>query len=124
MKRLFSCIGCLAFALLTFTADASMDVHRKKTGGGPLLSGTKSKVYPNPSSLGTTIYYQAEKDGFIRMSLYTVQGKYLGQLFNGLVESGNRYHVELNKDMLDSGLYYYTIESDDSVIQERLEIVR
>lgn len=124
MKGYFTYTFCLAVSLLTFTADASMDVYRKKAGGAPLLSGNRSKAYPNPLRFGTTIYYQADKDGFIRMNLYTAQGTYLGQLFNGLVEAGNRYHVALNADMLDSGIYYYTIESADSVIQERLEIVR
>jgi hypothetical protein len=124
MKRLFSCTGCLAFALLTFAADASVDVYRKKFVHHPVSSGTSSKAYPNPFSYETTIFYQADFDGFVRMNLYSTQGKFLGQLFNGLVERGNRYQVDLNADRLNAGIYYYTIESDNSVIQERLEIVR
>lgn len=109
---------------LTMTALGGTDAvqHRPYTGGKTTREVTSA--YPNPFTVNTTIFYSAPEDAFVRVKLYNVQGKLMGQLYDDLVEKGATYQFELDGSRMTPGVYYYTIETEKSVLHQRLELVR
>ncbi|MBK9638772.1 MAG: T9SS type A sorting domain-containing protein [Bacteroidetes bacterium] len=70
------------------------------------------------------MFYSAREDAFVKVKLYTNQGKLMGQIFDDLVEKGATYQFELDGRKLLPGVYYYTIETDKKIIHQRIELIR
>lgn len=109
---------------LSLAAYAGVDgvQHRPFTSGKS--PGEVTSAYPNPFKENTTIFYSAPEDAFVRVKLYNGQGKLMGQLYDDLVEKGATYQFELDGSRMIPGVYYYTIETEKSVLHQRLELVR
>lgn len=88
-----------------------------------IMEGSTS-AYPNPFNENTTIFYSAREDAFVKVKLYTNQGKLMGQIFDDLVEKGATYQFELDGRKMLPGVYYYTIETDKKIIHQRIELIR
>lgn len=84
----------------------------------------ESMAYPNPFITNTTIFYNPAASGEVAIRLYTGSGQLVGELFNDRVISGQYYQFELNGSELNPGVYYYTIESNNGIFHQRLELVR
>lgn len=110
--------------IISFQSKGSVEgvPHRPKA---PLqfMEGSTS-AYPNPFNENTTIFYSAKEDAFVKVKLYTNQGKLMGQLFDDLVEKGATYQFELDGRRMLPGVYYYTIETDKKIIHQRIELIR
>lgn len=81
-------------------------------------------AYPNPFSEGTTIFYTPVNNETITVKLYRSSGQLLGELFDDAVEKGEMYRFELNGEDLLPGVYYYTIESGNNILHQRIERTR
>ncbi|MBK7683979.1 MAG: T9SS type A sorting domain-containing protein [Bacteroidetes bacterium] len=88
-----------------------------------IVEGSTS-AYPNPFNENTTIFYSAREDAFVKVKLYTNQGKLMAQIFDDLVEKGATYQFELDGRKMLPGVYYYTIETDKKIIHQRIELIR
>ncbi|MDP8227249.1 MAG: T9SS type A sorting domain-containing protein, partial [Candidatus Celaenobacter polaris] len=68
--------------------------------------------FPNPTKNSTTILYLLKKSSHVRISIYNIKG----QLVNTLVETTKpkgEYSVFYNTKELNSGVYFYKIQTDD-----------
>ncbi len=83
-----------------------------------------TSAYPNPFTDNTTIFYLAEQDAFIKVKLFNNQGGFMGQIYDNMVEKGGTYQFVLDGSRMLPGVYFYTIESEKSVIHRRIELVR
>lgn len=70
--------------------------------------------YPNPFNPTTKITYDILKPGNIKLIVYDVTGKQVKILFNAFVQSGE-YESEFNAFDLPSGVYYYSLETDQQM---------
>lgn len=81
-------------------------------------------AYPNPFDQYTTLTYRSEKTEFVRIALYTSQGKFVGEIFDDLMEGGAVYQFQLTGEDLESGVYWCSIETKKEILRQKLEIVR
>lgn len=79
--------------------------------------------YPNPFNPSTTISFELSQAGNVQLSLYDISGRLVMNLFNGYSEAGyNTYR--LNAQNLSSGVYYYTLKTDNFTQTKKLAIVK
>lgn len=71
-------------------------------------ANTKIKVFPNPASNATTISYEVETKGKVRIELRDEAGNILKVLEDNFKETG-AYKIEVDLSEMQSGVYYYTI---------------
>lgn len=100
------------------TGEAQMSrIDAKSTS--PILS----QNYPNPFFYGTSIEYETENAGFIKLSIFDQQGRKIFQLVNEFHLPG-RYSVEFNANSLPEGLYYYSIRDRNNIITRKMVLKR
>jgi hypothetical protein len=67
--------------------------------------------YPNPFNSQTKIKFQVPKDGDVRLRIYDVSGKEVGEILNNHLRAGV-YESNWNAGYLASGVYFYLLESN------------
>lgn len=67
--------------------------------------------YPNPFNSQTKIKFQVPKDGLVRLRIYDVSGKEVGEILNSSLRAGT-YEANWNAGYLSSGVYFYLLESN------------
>ena len=70
-----------------------------------------SRSYPNPFSNFTTISYNLQEAGNIEISIFSVDGRHVTNLFSGYQQKGS-YSVVWRPTGLESGVYFYIISSN------------
>ncbi len=70
-----------------------------------------SQNYPNPFNPNTTINFSIPKSGNVLLRVYNVLGQQVRTLINGFMESG-LHTVNFNAQGLESGLYFYKLETE------------
>jgi aminopeptidase N len=79
--------------------------------------------YPNPFNPSTTIEYTIPQNGFVSLKVFNVLGKEVATLVNGQNESG-KHKVEFDASSLNSGVYFYRIESGNFVETKKLVLLK
>ena len=78
---------------------------------------TLSQNYPNPFNPGTTIEFGLPKEGFVKISIYDINGKLVSTLLSE--QRGAGHHIikwnakDKSGNSLTSGIYYYKMEVSD-----------
>ncbi len=68
--------------------------------------------FPNPFNPTTSIQFNLPKDSQVKLSVFNVLGGKVAELLNKKITSG--YHsVHFDASHLNSGLYLYSIQTDD-----------
>lgn len=94
-----------------------------KVGGDPITSitYTKSQIpknyilhqnYPNPFNPNTAISFQLLKAQFVKIKVYDIKGKEIQTLVNEKKNSG-AYEVLFKAEYLSSGIYFYTLQTEN-----------
>lgn len=68
--------------------------------------------YPNPFNPSTKISYSIKEEGLVTLKVYDVLGKEVATLVNENKPEGN-YEVDFNASELPSGMYIYSIQSNE-----------
>jgi hypothetical protein len=79
--------------------------------------------YPNPFNPTTTIKYNITKPGFVTLKVYNVLGQVVATLVNEEQNSGT-YKVDFNASKLASGIYMYTIQSDNGSLTKKMLLLK
>jgi hypothetical protein len=79
--------------------------------------------YPNPFNSTTVIKYQIPVEGNVNISLYNILGERLSILSNEYKSKG-LYSIIFNSDNLPSGVYIYTLETNNQVLTKKLTILK
>ncbi|MEN8251705.1 MAG: M4 family metallopeptidase, partial [Bacteroidota bacterium] len=83
--------------------------------------GNELSVYPNPFNQSTTVSFSSSIEGDVTLILMDITGKKIKELFNGNVESGRLYEVDIKKGILKPGLNYCIMQlSDGTVMTQKL----
>ncbi|HEY5124462.1 MAG TPA: phospholipase D-like domain-containing protein [Ignavibacteria bacterium] len=80
--------------------------------------------YPNPFNPVTNIEFSVSKQAKISIKIYNVLGQEIMTLVNDNFNPGI-YNVKMNSDKLSSGIYYYTMLSENNIIKTlKLTVVK
>ena len=116
---------CLTgFVIFSLHCNGGIDAVQHRPLMESHSSGEVTTAYPNPFTENTTIFYSAPEDAFVRVKLYNNQGKLMGEIYDDVVEKGATYQFELDGTRMLPGVYYYTIETEKSILHQRIELVR
>lgn len=72
------------------------------------------RVYPNPFTEKTDIYFSLKENANVLLSVYSLQGQQLQSLVNGVREKGN-YRVTFDAHKLATGIYFYRLQTGKEV---------
>jgi len=79
--------------------------------------------YPNPFNPTTNIKFSIGKSSEITMSLYDLSGKFVRTIQQGFFLAGD-YNITVNLEDLPAGVYYYTLETSDSKLTQKMVLVK
>ena len=84
----------------------------QQTGNGIPGKFSLKQNYPNPFNPMTKLNFQLPKSGFTRLVISDVTGKTISILVNEELNAGT-YEVDWDASEYSSGVYFYTLTSDD-----------
>jgi len=93
-------------------------------GSASTIEEARIEVYPNPTSGITNVQFTVPEAGNVDLTLYSMDGKKVDQIFNGIVEAGALNVADFNAASLPSGVYLYHLISNDTVLSGRIQITR
>ncbi|MCH8305075.1 MAG: T9SS type A sorting domain-containing protein, partial [Candidatus Marinimicrobia bacterium] len=79
--------------------------------------------YPNPFNPTTIIKYDLTEFSNVKLSIYDINGKLVQTLLNSYMPAG-RYEIEWNASGIASGIYIYSIESGNAVLNKKLILLK
>lgn len=81
------------------------------------------KVYPNPFSDFTNIFYELKSAQNIRLSILDISGKEISVIVDRIVEPGS-YNLQFHSGNLKPGVYVLKLVTNSKIILRKLIIVR
>jgi len=82
-----------------------------------------SQNYPNPFNPTTNINFSIPKSGNVSFKFYNSMGQEVSTYVDGFMEAGI-YHAEFDGSNLSSGIYFYTLKTDDFVETKKMMLVK
>ncbi len=82
-----------------------------------------SPAYPNPFNSSTNFHYTLPEDGFVILSVFSLTGNLVAELFKGYHYAGN-YRVNWNADDIPSGIYLINLTSNRSSLQRKCALLK
>ena len=82
-----------------------------------------SQNYPNPFNPSTTIRFSLAQSGNVKLTVYNLLGEQVAELVNGLKEGGV-HTINFSASELNSGIYFYKLESGDFLKVKKMSLVR
>jgi hypothetical protein len=79
--------------------------------------------YPNPFNPSTIIRYEIPGVTKVSIKIYNVLGKEVATLINK-VQNAGKYEAEWNAENFVSGIYFYTIKSDDFTLTKKMVLIK
>ncbi|MBK7378274.1 MAG: T9SS type A sorting domain-containing protein [Ignavibacteriales bacterium] len=79
--------------------------------------------YPNPFNPTTSIKFDLPKAGNVELTVYDILGRRVKQLLNETKPAGT-YEITFNASKLASGVYIYTIKSNDFTASKKLMLLK
>lgn len=79
--------------------------------------------YPNPFNPVTNIKYSIPKGGNASLILYDVLGNEVSTIVNGYMKAGI-YNAEINGVNLASGVYFYTLKTNEFVSTKKMLLIK
>jgi len=106
-------------------------------GADPVLLSTPSSIdgemvpaetklhqnYPNPFNPTTTIKFDLNSDSVVKLNVYNYNGQMVKSLVDGTMNAGI-HTVEFDASDLCAGVYYYTMEAGNSVMSNKMVLVK
>jgi hypothetical protein len=82
-----------------------------------------SQNYPNPFNPVSTIEYSLPTDGFVSLKVYDVLGREVASSVNEIKVAG-KYSIDFNGSELSSGIYIYTLKSENNILSEKMILLK
>lgn len=79
--------------------------------------------YPNPFNASTTIPFSLAEGGHISIKIYNVAGQLVETVFEGYKDAGH-HTVIWDASTVASGIYFYKLESGESVSIKRMSLIK
>ena len=82
-----------------------------------------SQNYPNPFNPRTEISYEVPSAKLVKLTVYNILGKEMAELVNER-QSPGRYKVSFDASNLTSGVYFYTLSTDNFTETKRMILLK
>jgi D-alanyl-D-alanine carboxypeptidase len=82
-----------------------------------------SQNYPNPFNPTTTINFSIHGQTYVSLKVYDVLGKEVAELVNEERSSGS-YKLDFDASNLSSGIYFYTLKTNHSIISRKMVVIK
>ena len=79
--------------------------------------------YPNPFNPTTNIKYSIPKDLEVSLKIYDVLGNEVSTIVNGFMKAGV-YNAEINGSNLASGVYFYTLKTNEFISTKKMLLIK
>jgi len=79
--------------------------------------------YPNPFNPSTTIKYSVPQRAWISLKIYDITGREVQNVVNEQMNAGN-YEVTFNASKLASGVYFYSLRSNNFVSTKKMLLIK
>ncbi len=80
-------------------------------------------AFPNPLSNYSTIPYKIDHKEYVQINLFDTNGRLIKKLVSKEQESGH-YSVMLNGELLNNGVYYYSLQTLESSITKKIIVIK
>lgn len=87
------------------------------------LQNSLEQNYPNPFNPETNIRFMISKASFVNINLYDINGKVVSNLLKEFMSSGT-YSITFNSSGLSSGIYYYTLSTENFIESKKMVLVK
>jgi hypothetical protein len=104
-------------------SDLQLQLSISELSSNSLNAIDLEQNFPNPSISTTTISYEITTSGIVNLSVYDMFGAEVACIFNGFQTAGS-HSVELNTSHLKTGIYIYTINSNNISTSKRLTVIK
>ena len=84
---------------------------------------TLQQNYPNPFNPATTISYAVNTTGNVELNIYDLLGHKVETLVNEVQSAGN-YQITFDARDLSSGVYIYTLKSAESIMSNKMILLK
>ena len=112
------CSGAVATPVASAPAASALGLTTPSVGRQVVMGN-----YPNPFENQTTIRYQVDQAGPVRMAVYDMSGRRLEVLVNSFQEAGE-YQVEWNASNYPAGIYFARADGADGQLLQVLKLVK
>jgi hypothetical protein len=102
----------------SYTFSEEIRVHNIAPDGFILAQN-----YPNPFNPVTTVHYSLGNKQHVSLKVYDILGNEVANLVNEEKETGS-YKVEFDAGNLSSGIYYYTIITDNFMQTKKMILLK
>jgi len=82
-----------------------------------------SQNYPNPFNPTTNISFDLYQQGHVKLTVYDILGREVAVLVNGELPVGNHI-VTFNARGLSSGMYIYTLQTENKITSKRMTLLK
>ena len=79
--------------------------------------------YPNPFNPMTIINFELPLDGLVKLSVYNLLGEEVKTLVNGVMDEG-MHSIKFNATDLNSGIYFYKLESEGYAQIRKMVVIK
>lgn len=79
--------------------------------------------FPNPFNPSTSIRFSLPEAGYVKLTVYNSLGESVAQLVNGTIDAG-LHEVSFSAANLTSGLYFYTLEANNTKITRKMTLLK
>lgn len=79
--------------------------------------------YPNPFNPTTEIKFDISNNTMVNLSIYDMLGRRLQTLVNEYKSSGS-YKINFNANNLSSGIYFYTLKTDEKMFTKKMLLIK
>ena len=91
--------------------------------GGVVTQFKLTQNYPNPFNPTTMINFSVPKAGNVTLKVYDIQGKEVATLVSGY-KTAQSYQVEFDGSSLASGVYFYTLHTDNFTQTKKMVLMK
>ena len=114
--------GLLGTMIKTFPSELMLTPVISNNNSTP-ESYSLYQNYPNPFNPTTNIKFAITKAGMVNMTVYDVNGRKVEELVNSSYNTGT-YEVNWNASKYSSGVYFYTIRTNEFSETKRMVLVK
>ncbi len=79
--------------------------------------------YPNPFNPTSTIRYSIPKQSFVTLKVYNILGQEVATLVNAVRKAGS-YSIVFNASTIPSGVYVYTLATDEFISTKKMTLIK
>ncbi|MBE2256552.1 MAG: T9SS type A sorting domain-containing protein, partial [Ignavibacteria bacterium] len=98
---------------------------------GDNIKGTETSIeytlhqnYPNPFNPITKISFSLPKDVKVTLVIYDILGREIAKLVNNELKPAGSHTFEFNASKLSSGIYFYSLKTDDFKQTKRMVLIK